>query len=480
MAYKHGDRNQVMLLPPSIEEYVQEDSPVRAYDAIVEALNFQELGIEINEDKVGNSAYYPKSMLKLLVYGYSYGVKSSRKLERACHDTLSFVWLMGGLKPDHKTICEFRRNNIQALKAVLKQTVRICVDLDLVDGNALFVDGSKFRANAGKSLSHSKAWCEKQLEKLDKRIDELLTECESQDILEANEGDYVSMSKELAQKQRRKQKVDHALSELKRKKAKKVNITDPDSELMVGRQGFHSGYNVQNVVDGKEGLIVHSEAVTDRNDLGQFEGQVNKAMENTGKICSVACADSGYANTPLLEKIDEKGIHVVVPTKRQALHKEPKPFDKVQFTYDRERDCYYCPEGHRLRRGGPDNSKKATFYKIEDYKLCRACKHYGECTTSREGRRIRRYWNEATTERFEQQFKDSQEIYELRKQKVELPFGHIKHNLGYGHLLLRGLENVQGEVALVSSCFNMARMIGKFGVQELIHKISRMEGLQYA
>ncbi len=480
MAYKHGDRNQLTMFPSSIEEYVPDDSPVRAYDAIVDAFDFQELGVEINDNRVGNSAYYPKTMLKLLVYGYSYGVKSSRKLERACHDNLSFIWLMEGLKPDHKTICEFRRNNIEALKCVLKQTVRVCMKLDLVNGNVLFVDGSKFRANAGKSQSHTKDWCEKQLKKLDERIDQLLTKCEAQDVLEADEGDYVSMGKELAQKQQRKEKIVQALSEMKVKKSKKVNITDSDSQLMKGRQGFHSGYNVQTVVDGKEGIIVHAEAVTDANDLDQFANQMNKAMENTGKTCGIGCADSGYAKTEHLEKIEDQGVYVVVPTKRQALKKEPGPFHKVRFTYDREKDCYYCPKGHQLRRGGPDNTKKATFYKIEDYKLCRTCKHYGECTTSREGRRIRRYWNEEATERFERQFLESQEIYELRKQKVELPFGHMKHNLGYGQFLMRGLYKVQGEASLVSSCFNMVRMINRFGVITLMEKISQIQSPQPA
>ena len=108
MAYRYGNRYQMALLPESIEDYVLKDDPVRAYDAFVEALDFNELGIEINPQKVGNSEYDPKAMLKLLVYGYSYGTKSSRKLERAIHHNLSFIWLVGGLKPDHKTIAEFR------------------------------------------------------------------------------------------------------------------------------------------------------------------------------------------------------------------------------------------------------------------------------------------------------------------------------------------------------------------------------------
>ena len=107
MAYRYGNRLQMELLPQSIEEYVAKDDPVRAYDAFVEALDLNALGIELNPNKVGNTEYNPRAMLKLLVYGYSYGVRSSRKLERETYHNLSFTWLMGGLKPDHKTIAEF-------------------------------------------------------------------------------------------------------------------------------------------------------------------------------------------------------------------------------------------------------------------------------------------------------------------------------------------------------------------------------------
>lgn len=109
MAIRQGNREQMELLPPSIGQYVAEDAPVRAYEAFVEALDFRKLGIESDPQKEGNPSYDPKAMLKLLVYGYSYGVRSSRKLEREVYYNLSFIWLMGGLKPDHKTIAEFRR-----------------------------------------------------------------------------------------------------------------------------------------------------------------------------------------------------------------------------------------------------------------------------------------------------------------------------------------------------------------------------------
>jgi len=132
MAYRYGNRGQFGLFPQSIEDYVSKEDPVRVYDAFVEGIDFGELGIDLDEHQVGNSEYDPKAMLKLLVYGYSYGLKGARKLERACHHNVSFMWLMGGLKPDHKTIAEFRRGHKKALKQVLKQCVRLCIKLDLI------------------------------------------------------------------------------------------------------------------------------------------------------------------------------------------------------------------------------------------------------------------------------------------------------------------------------------------------------------
>ena len=187
MAYKNGDRYQISLLPSSIEDYISVDDPVRAYDAFVEALDFEDLGIEIDEEKVGNSRYNPKAMLKLFVYGYSYGVNTSRKLEKAVHHNLSFIWIMSGLKPNFKTISEFRRRNKKALAKVLKQCARMCIKLKLITGNILFVDGTKIRANAGIKNSWTRKGCEKKLKKIDKRIDAIILENEKLDIEEAGD-----------------------------------------------------------------------------------------------------------------------------------------------------------------------------------------------------------------------------------------------------------------------------------------------------
>jgi len=197
MAYRINDRKQMELLPPSIEDYVREEDPVRAYDAFVDALNFYELGIEINPNKVGCPQYDPRAMLKLLIYGYSYGIRSSRKLERATHHNISFIWLTSGLKPDHKTIAEFRRKNKKALSNVLKQCARLCIKLGLIDGNTLFIDGSKIRGNASIKNSWTKKKCAKVLSKIDRRIEAILAECETIDQQEADRSSLVKMDEDL-------------------------------------------------------------------------------------------------------------------------------------------------------------------------------------------------------------------------------------------------------------------------------------------
>src|SRR4030042_6151919 len=184
MAYRYGNRCQFGLFPQSIEDYVAPHDPVRAYDAFVEALDFNDLGIQIDPNQVGNSEYDPTAMLKLFAYGYSYGTKSSRKLERETHHNLSFIWLMGGLKPDHKTIAKFRRKNKEALKKVLRQCARMCLKLNLIAGNVLFVDGTKLRAKAPRGEAHDQAYYEQHLSEIDRRIEQLVEECEKIDDTE--------------------------------------------------------------------------------------------------------------------------------------------------------------------------------------------------------------------------------------------------------------------------------------------------------
>jgi transposase len=472
MAYRQAERKQRLLFPESLEEYISQEDPVRAYDAFVNALDIELLGIECDPHKVGCPQYDPRIMLKILVYGYSYGIRSSRKLERALHHNLSFIWLAGALKPDHKTIAEFRRRNKKALKEVLKQCARLCIELDLIAGNTLFVDGSKFRGNVSLNNIWTRQRCQKYLAKLDQRIDEILAECDSVDDEESNDRSLVELKAELSDKQKLKAKVDGVLAKLQTEGLSQFNSTDNDSARMHGRQGSHAGYNAQIVVDDQHGLIVHSDVVNANNDLGQFSSQIEQANQTLDEPCKAACADAGYANGEELEKIDALGITVIVPSSKQASGKDSGPFDKSRFRYVAEDDVYVCPEGIRLSYRRINGSRGQMEY-YPGRGICTKCKHFGVCTSNvTTGRKIIRYQNELIRQKIAAQYDQarSQQIYSRRKQKVELPFGHIKRNLGAGSFLLRGLAGVRAEMSVMCSCFNIARLIGLFGVSGMIRR----------
>jgi transposase len=474
MAYRCGqDRKQMLLFPQSIDQYVGEDHPVRAYDAFVDALSFNELGIDLDTCKVGNSQYHPRLMLKLLLFGYSYGVKTSRKLERETYNNIAFIWLMKSLKPDHKTIAEFRRKNKKALRKALKLCARLCLKLDLIEGNILFVDGTKIRANAGKKQQHKKNWYQKQLKHIDQRINQLLAECEQLDEKEADQGSWAKMPKELGQQQRLKQSIVNALGELAKRsshtkngKERDINRVDPQSTVMQSSQGKHPGYNMQSVVDNKNGLIVSVDAVSDANDQNQFAPQIKAAEQTLDKKCKIACADAGYSNVEHLIKVESEQTKVILPSQKQASGDPPQMFDKNQFVYDQQTDCYRCPQAQRLifRRFQNTQRTKRT-YRIERPAICRACQHFGSCTKSNQGRSVVRHVNEEVKEHIEQRFDKAEyrQIYENRKERVEHPFGYIKKAIGFTQFGLKGLDGARAEAAIVATCFNLTRMITLLG-----------------
>ena len=189
------------------------------------------------------------------------------------------------------------------------------------------------------------------------------------------------------------------------------------------------------------------------------------------KKCEIAVGDCGYASTDELEKIDEQEIKVIVPSKRQASKKELSEFAKERFTC--KYDYYLCPKGHKLTPYRL-NKKNNKVYKISDKKTCLTCPHYGICTKSPTGRTISRLLKEEVRQKLEAQYEEpsSQEIYKLRKQKVELPFAHIKHNLKFDSFLLRGLKGAKAEASIISTCFDLVRMITLLGVPALVKELN--------
>lgn len=472
MAYRYGNRDQQTLLPPSIEDYVPADAPVRAYDAMIEAMDLASMGLMLDPRRVGNSQYDPRAMLKLLVYGYSYGVRSSRKLERECHYNLSFIWLSGGLKPDHKTIAEFRRKNKSSLRKVIHQCARICIDLNLIDGNVLFMDGTRLRANASIEHSWTVEKCQKTLADLDRRITDLLSACEAVDQEESDQSSLVHLEEQLADQTTLQSRITSILERLKTEEKHSLNTTDPDCVRIHSRQGSHAGYSGQIVVDDAHGLIVNSDVAAENNDSQQFANQLEQANAVLDEPCKAACADAGFADYKTLNTVDLNQTDVIVAPQKSLKQTADHPFDKSHFIYDEAEDIYTCPEGHHLTCKGVDTKNHCRSYYAGT--VCRTCKHFGQCTTNRlQGRKVRRYEFDELRTSLEQRYHepDAQAIFARRKMRVEHPFGHFKRNLGSGYFLLRGLSGVRAEMSLLAGCFNIRRLITLLGVPGLIAQL---------
>ena len=479
MAYITGNRRQKTFFPPTIEDYVGLEDPVRVYDAFIDSIDLQEIGISIEPFRAGAHTFHPRAMLKLIVYGYSYGIRSSRKLERACCHNLSFMWLVSGIVPDYRTIARFRSDNKDAIKQVLKQNVRLCIKLGLIEGNTLFVDGSKFRANASINNTWDEERCNKRLEIAEKNIERIMEEVEQIDKEEDSAGSLVKLKEELQDQEKLRAKVQEIVKTLKETGKEKINTTDKDSVNGKTRQGSHAIMNCEVTTDEKHGLIVNGEVVSQSNDLNQLTPQLEQSMETLGKAPEKVVSDAGYFSLKDIEKVPE-GIVVIMPTRKQAQVENKKkpvePFGKEVFTYDKTRDEYLCPEGKVLtKKGIAFGDKNKTSYKAAG-KACRSCKHFGVCTKSRDGRRIVRMGNEVVIEKLEEIYRkeENQKVYKLRKEKAELPFGHMKRNLGAGQFMLRGRKGVNAELSLLSTCFNIARMITIIGIPMLIAKLNSL------
>ena len=240
---------------------------------------------------------------------------------------------------------------------------------------------------------------------------------------------------------------------------------DPESALVKGRQGTHCGYNMQNVVDDKNGLIVHTDVVSEANDLKQLAAQIGGAEAELERECEVACGDAGYWDTTEIAKVESTGKKVVVPSKTQASGKEIGPFEKSRFTYDADSDCYVCPAGHRLIFRRFKEKEQQREYRIDKRGHCRCCPDFGTCTKSKQGRTITRHALEEFVEVVSRRFEEAeiQRIYKRRKARIEHVFGFIKKNLGFGQFHLRGREGAGAEASIVATCFNLRRMLTLLG-----------------
>lgn len=469
------NRNQTMLLPPSVEEYVSQQNTVRAINAYVDTLNLQSLGFTNTEiiTEVGQPAYNPAALLKLYLYGYLQRTRSSRQLERETCRNLEVIWLIEGLRPSYKTIANFRKDNSKALKAVNRDFLLLCKELDLFGGEEVAVDGSFFKADASKTGIYTEDSLNKSLAALDKKIERYQSALEQQDKADdkAGKGSLIEddqLEEKIKQLQSRQKEKEALQQRLKDSGQKQISTVDKDARLLKKRGQTTAGYNVQIAVDSKHKLIVAEEVTQDGNDSALLAPMLEKAQELLGSEKLTGLADTGYHNGKQLKACEEQDItvYVAIPKQASAAAQQGR-FALKDSHYNAEEDYYHCPQGNKLlpRKKPQQKEDKKLFIYRSQATDCNSCPLRTQYLSAKAStRKIERWEHQAVVEQNQQRMRENPETVRQRGALVEHPFGTLKHRAGMHHFLMRGLEKCAGEFSLMVLGYNFTRVINTLGV----------------
>jgi regulator of sigma D len=477
MHFKEGQyRGQMMMV--SYETMILPDNPVRLIDLLCRkfiADNPWRQEWKGKEGK-GRKSYPPVSMLGMLVYGYFNGISSSRKLERETFRNIELLWLMEGLQPDHWTICEFRRDNVQLVKDVLKTFRRFLLDEEYASGKKLVFDGSKIKAYASRDMLNSEGIRHK-LENLDKSIAEYLSQLEdndsNEDALETAQQEIKQLKEKVAKLEAQKAKLETVAKTLEASGKRQISPNDTDAVLVKGRDGKFPGYNAQTGVEAKGHFIMYNEVTTDAVDQQQLASCVENATMETEIIPEEILADKGYGNTTQILEIESNGIQCFIPLATTSREKEEK--QDLVFKYDKESDTCICPQGKKLYLFSKKNKHHGAIYNTYKCKECDGCPILMNCTKSKTGRIYKRNIEQERIDQYKEKLKTNyaKEKIAERKSIVEHPFGTIKWLMGKFQFLLTGKEKVQTEFNLYTTAYNIKRLINCDSTTELMGKMMR-------
>ena len=345
-------RSQALLLAESLDDYVGPDNPVRFIDAFVDGRDLAAAGFaDVEPKETGRPGYAPADLLKLYIYGYLNRVRSSRRLEAETHRNIEVIWLLRHLKPDFKTIADFRSHNCYAFRQVFRRFVLLCRDLDLFGRELLAVDGTRIKAVNNKDRNFTRASLAKFIKTADATLDDYLQRLDKGDAVERGTGGsrVRNLPEKIAALQKRRERYKSMLAELERTGESQISLTDPDSRAMAAHTRVAVGYNVQIAVDAKHKLIVEQQVTNQVVDMGLLTETAAAAKEVLGVEQIAAVADKGYLKIEDIEACETAGIDPYVPRPQRGPSVREGLFRKDEFRYDPASDSYLCPAGQVLQ-----------------------------------------------------------------------------------------------------------------------------------
>jgi transposase len=468
------ERNQLMMI--SLESTIAPDSFVRAIDAFVDAIDLKSFGFAHVESKEeGRPSFHPSVLMKLYLYGYHYGIRTSRKLEREASLNLEAMWLTSCQSPKYKTIADFRKDHAKAFRAVFRSFVGLLKKWDLIDGKTIAVDSFKIRAQNSLKNNLNQAKIDRHLGYIDNKI----TEYESQLDQSDSEEDRKELLTKIELQKQRKEGYLEVEQHLKTTGEEQVSLTDPDARSVVfQRNSVQVGYNVQASVDSKNKLPVEYDT-GDVNDTHALAGMAI-ATKNILKVEHMdVLADKGYHTGGELMACEKENITTYVSPKAPST-KDTGLYPVTTFVYNREDDTYTCPEGETLitnnvwySHSNPGNKPPLRFRRYTT-NACKTCANRHKCTKQKQnGRAIDRSEFAESMERNNERAIANPNYYRQRQQLAEHPFGTLKRQRGFTFTLMRGKEKVLGEVGLEFIGYNLTRCASILGFVELCKALKK-------
>jgi transposase len=466
------DRRQSTLFPECLEDWINEDNPVRVIDVFVDELDLAQLGFGgVDPKATGRPSYHPSVLLKLYIYGYLNRIQSSRRLEREAGRNVEVMWLTGRLVPDHKTIADFRKDNGGAIRRVCARFVALCRTMGLFGEASVAIDGSKFKAVNNRDKNFTRAKMKRRLAQIEESVARYLEHLDSADRQEpslARTTKTTRLREKLAKLKQEMQRLQALELQMLSTPDQQISLTDPDARSMAtsGRGSGVVGYNVQAAVDTKHHLIVTHEVTN----IGTDRSQLARVAKDTKAILEAenldVVADRGYFNGEEIFACEQAGITVTLPKPMTSNAKAEGRFGKQDFRYLAEDDVYICPAGERLAYHYT-NEEEGLLLRRYWTNACQSCSVKPSCTTGKQ-RRITRWEHEDVLEAVQRRLDEHPNKMRQRRETVEHPFGTIKARMGATHFLMKTLPRVATEMALHVLAYNLTRVMNIIGIATLI------------
>lgn len=504
-------REQMLLIPATLEETIPAEHPVRMVDELLSRMDWSEWESRYH-GSIGQPPIHPSVLCKTLLFAMIRRIRSSRQIEYALKHSIDFMWLSSGRQIDHVTLCEFRRQHSDALRGIFRQLVKLAIDLGMANLSELCIDGTRVLANANKYKTWTAARLEKALAQLDRQLADALSDLEDADRVNEDllPGDYSAdkLPAELADIEARREKLEQHLETVRAMDAGRAKYgtdatknpaqlpkTDPDSRILPNKEGGYApNYTPMATVDSEGGFIVSADVMIGNVEHHQFATIVDSVRASYDADIERVLVDSAYTTGENLTAAEQRSVELVGPLAEVKCEDNPaerddptqpvaeaeldklpinptsKRFDKSAFVYDEAHDCYYCPAGKPLEHCSTehvDRGDKKVQRRVYRSQHCAGCPLASRCRKNpdaKKGREVAHDMHEAARRRHRRRMRtaEAQVAYARRQHPGETPFAVMKAAFDMRRFLLRGIEGVGQEWLWASTAFNLKKLLGQW------------------